>query len=877
MLDEILQAAQKYCEQELYIIPVKRDKTPSTPHGIKDATNDFNTFLKMYKDGYGIGLLTGPINNRYVVDADVEKDADHRPIIKDGNVIKTGYLNFSNKFLSSQNKQEFETWTQKTQSGGTQFLYQLRQGQKPLKTHLSALPKLDLKGEGGYVVVAPSLGQFGKYEVISAQPVAFMPNLLYDFWYDIDLPDDSNETIIPINFKDSTIEMLIKAIAEVFKHPNGKGNEMLMAFSGAMALRGISIEHTKEILKEAAIINHWQKVDYDVVNNSYTKVKNHQKVLGYTTFKRLITENREQYSNFDEVINNLSSIFENSETRFYDIDGHNAKHFNKGKSIKFVMAKFPYLYTDEFDNLYFFSDLDGWHNDIENEIKKFIQTTDDSISEHNINEIISGIKHITYNKTFKNNKLPNNLIPIPAGLYNVENHTLEKHSKCYFYSNIKRNFIPKIEENSLVFSKFLDHVLMNPERDKNTIYQGFAWSLLNDNNIQGMLIFYGEGGNGKGIIQNEVIKALLGLENVAMSDLARIANYTFELQALINKRAILFSESIKGVTYNWQILKRITGHDYETIPIKNHPPILSQYQSAVILSTNELIPPKDELAIWRRVINIVEFNNSLNSLDSDEISKIVSELSEPEELDRLFSYILEQIYPNFLAHGFTHRYNLTAAKEKYLMKSNPGITYLKLKEAKEEILTAPEDVINYCREHSYDQNSCYYIDKNGNDTIFQIKETLLKQVNAFCSLNHLPQYDVHDRNSQTKIGQAIHYMGLEVSEYRKRMSGKLIHAWAGIFIPPDDTDLKIPEEEESMESKENKNSELTDELKARATEKIFTLLDSTHAPVHELDNIRRNLNCLSDEQFKILIDALLKSSIVKMDGRRLEKVRGESS
>ncbi|WP_061951698.1 hypothetical protein [Acidiplasma cupricumulans] len=66
------------------------------------------------------------------------------------------------------------------------------------------------------------------------------------------------------------------------------------------------------------------------------------------------------------------------------------------------MSKYTNLFTDEFENLYHFSDLDGWHTDVENEIKKFIQITDNSISEHNINEIIAGIKHITYSKEFKN-------------------------------------------------------------------------------------------------------------------------------------------------------------------------------------------------------------------------------------------------------------------------------------------------------------------------------------------------------------------------------------------------------------------------------------------------------------------------------------------
>jgi len=478
---------------------------------------------------------------------------------------------------------------------------------------------------------------------------------------------------------------------------------------------------------------------------------------------------------------------------FCYVDDNGNEYFDKAMAIKFILEKFPNLYTDEFDNLFYFSAAAGWEDEIENEIKNFIQVTDNSLSEHNINEIISGVKHITYNKKFKNNLLPNSFIPLEGGLYNAELHKLEEHNKNYFYKNIKRKYIPGVAEESLTLSKFLDKVLSHPERDKTSIYETLAWALMNDNSIQGMLIFYGDGGNGKGILQNQVIAGMLGHENVAMPDLTRIANYPFELQGLINKKALLFSESIKGVSYNWEILKRITGHDYENIPIKNKPAMQYQYKSAVILSTNNLIPPKDELSVWRRIINIVEFSNYLNDLTADDIAKIVNGLTNPDEFDRLFSFIADQIFPKFISSGFSNRYNINTAKEKYLMKSNPAIPYLYMKESKDEILTDPSDVLEYCRAHNYDQNICY-AESRGIAMIFQTKEKLIEQINKFCKANHLPKYDPLDKKSQIKVGQAIHYLGLDVSDYRKMINGKVIHAWAGIFIPPDDGDLKLPGE-----------------------------------------------------------------------------------
>ncbi len=319
--------------------------------------------------------------------------------------------------------------------------------------------------------------------------------------------------------------------------------------------------------------------------------------------------------------------------------------------------------------------------------------------------------------------MPNTLIPITEGLYNIETKSLEQHNPNYFYKNIARKYIPNVNQQPLAFDDFLNKVLANPEKDKMAVYESIAWGFLNNNDIQGMMIFYGEGGNGKGIIQNAVIANLLGRENVAMPDLNRIANYPFELQSLVDKRMLLFSESVKGVTYNWEIIKRITGHDFENIPIKNKPSTQYQYKSAVILSTNQLIPPKDELAIWRRIINIVEFDNYLNSLDSSEISQIVAELTAPAELDKLFSFIVDNILPKFLASGFSTRYDLKTSKEKYLIKSNPAIAYLTLKENRGEILTDPNDAIEYCNQRGLDPNKCIITNKDGTITVFQIKNT----------------------------------------------------------------------------------------------------------------------------------------------------------
>ena len=71
MTDEILDAAKAYCDQGLFIILVGKNKVPHTLHGLKDATHEYNEFLKLYHPGDQIAILTGQMNNLYVVDCDV--------------------------------------------------------------------------------------------------------------------------------------------------------------------------------------------------------------------------------------------------------------------------------------------------------------------------------------------------------------------------------------------------------------------------------------------------------------------------------------------------------------------------------------------------------------------------------------------------------------------------------------------------------------------------------------------------------------------------------------------------------------------------------------------------------------------------------------
>ena len=134
--NQIIETVKKMCAEGKHIFSVRKDKRPATPHGFKDATNNPDEFLKFYKEGYGIGLATGKINDTYVLDFDVEKDENNKPIIKDGKPINTGEVNFIDKFVNEENGNQYKTRIIKTQSGGKQLYFKLGEGQEPLRDSL---------------------------------------------------------------------------------------------------------------------------------------------------------------------------------------------------------------------------------------------------------------------------------------------------------------------------------------------------------------------------------------------------------------------------------------------------------------------------------------------------------------------------------------------------------------------------------------------------------------------------------------------------------------------------------------------------------------------------------------------------------------------
>ena len=143
----ILDAALEYAEHGFAVFPVKRsDKSPLTLHGLKDASTDPDTirmWWKVHPDA-NVAIATGRASgNTFVIDVD----------------IKPGEGKHGDESLLAWQAQRGDfpnTAVAVTGSGGLHYWFRYK-GIEHFRNTVDALPGVDIRGDGAYVVVPPSV------------------------------------------------------------------------------------------------------------------------------------------------------------------------------------------------------------------------------------------------------------------------------------------------------------------------------------------------------------------------------------------------------------------------------------------------------------------------------------------------------------------------------------------------------------------------------------------------------------------------------------------------------------------------------------------------------------------------------------------------
>lgn len=151
----ILDAALEYAEAGYSVIPVKRsDKAPYTSNGLADATMNPSTIRNWWSwwPDANVAIVCGKASgNLFAIDVDVKPEKN-----KHGDFQLESWQVLHGDFP--------KTVVQRTGSGGYHYFFKAASIDQ-YKNEVDALPGVDIRGEGAYVVVSPSVYEDGrKYE-----------------------------------------------------------------------------------------------------------------------------------------------------------------------------------------------------------------------------------------------------------------------------------------------------------------------------------------------------------------------------------------------------------------------------------------------------------------------------------------------------------------------------------------------------------------------------------------------------------------------------------------------------------------------------------------------------------------------------------------
>jgi len=214
-MSDMIKAALSYIEQGFKVFPVKPDKKPLTPHGFKDATkaeSRAREYWTRWPDA-GIALVSDGL---LVLDFDVKNDG-----LKSKAAIEARYGLLP------------RTRTHRTGGGGEHWIYRNPNGANVRSTvSFVGYPGVDLRANGGYIVVPPSPHESGRrYEVLDDNEIAPAPDWLINL---------ATKKRIEARRTSSRIELI----------PEGKRNSRLTSVAGSMRRQGMSRESIEAALQD---------------------------------------------------------------------------------------------------------------------------------------------------------------------------------------------------------------------------------------------------------------------------------------------------------------------------------------------------------------------------------------------------------------------------------------------------------------------------------------------------------------------------------------------------------------------------------------------------------------------------------------------------
>lgn len=227
------------------------------------------------------------------------------------------------------------------------------------------------------------------------------------------------------------------------------------------------------------------------------------------------------------------------------------------------------------------------------------------------------------------------------------------------------------------FIEFLNDIFENDQERIDLIQEIMGACLLYDKCMQYLVIFLGNGSNGKSLLAS-VIKKMLGEKNVSAIALDKLSGDRFSKQNLDKKLLNISSETNPEKVYSTSDLKTLTGGDAVEVEKKFCDAYTTELYCKFILLANNMIQTADYSDGFYRRLMIIPFNKQYYDLAAGEepeegkqYKDIYLEGKLSEELPGIFNFAMEgllRLYQNDF--HFTVSQKCEAALTRYKNEHN---------------------------------------------------------------------------------------------------------------------------------------------------------------------------------------------------------------
>lgn len=590
---DMLPYALQYAQAGLRVFSLSPcDKKPlGGTRGCKEATDDISVIKKWWTDNpfYNIGIATG--NGIVVIDVD-EGDG------------KSG--EDSIRKWQEEHGNLPTTMTSITGNGGRHLIYRCNGN---YQNHVSVIPNVDIRADGGYIVAPPSIHPNGRRykwnNDFSINNLAMIDNT-------VKMLIGSNVTPMPTIFNSSVTKNAIDINQLSFDE--GSRNDSLYRYGCSLQGKGlddsdifceltkVNISRCTPPLSTAEVDRIYQSVIskpkgnsqsggkmIPIINKCFTNADDDKFFLARSSSEL-------DGMSFPEYLKMLKSIYpyvdahEDNKTGVisYSIKSQRLAAFIRNNDRYFFIdgageKPVPYWYQDGYyrqcNDLYFMG-----------QIKKYIEVIDEELVEPSVLNKVYKLLQTDLDNSIPANMLnsDSNIINFKNGLLHIDTMQLSEHSPdVYSTVQLPCNWNPS-PPTCPVFDNFLATLSSdNPDMIRLlTEYIGYVVSNVPGYLTKKALFLYGPGNTGKSQYL-ALLEKLVGSDNYCSITLQAL-EMRFGTAALFGKRIAGAADMGSATIKELEKFKSITGGDIIDIEFKGKDKFNARYNGLFVFCCNEL-------------------------------------------------------------------------------------------------------------------------------------------------------------------------------------------------------------------------------------------------------------------------------------------------